>query len=87
MALFIKIATGIIVLLYIFAVNKYQPKTIKKSLKSPLKNNFSAFGNTKAQLTTKEVLKLLGHENHPFSPANTDSNLPADTEVDPIFKP
>lgn len=62
MALFIKIATGIIVLLYIFAVNRYKPKTIKKSLKSPLKNDFSAFGNVKAQLTTKEVLKLLGYE-------------------------
>lgn len=86
MVLFIKIATGIIVLLYVIAVNKYRPKTIKKSLKSPLKNDFSAFGNSKAQLTTKQVLKLLGYENHPNNANITDNNLPADTEIDPKFK-
>lgn len=85
-ALFIKLAIGLVVLLYIIAVNKYRPKTIKKSLKSPLKNDFSAFGKAKAQLITKEVLKLLGHENHPINSDITDPNLPADTDIDPKFK-
>jgi hypothetical protein len=85
MALFIKMATGIIVLLYVIAINKYRPKTIKKSLKSPLKNDFTAFGNGKAQLTTEEVLKLLGYENAIIKPTTTDPNLPTDTEVDPKF--
>lgn len=85
-ALFIKIAIGIIVLLYVFSVNKYRPNTTKKSLKSPLKNDFSAFGKAKAQLTTKQVLKLLGYENHPIKPPTTDPNLPANTEIDPKFK-
>lgn len=82
-ALFIKISVGFIVLLYVFAVNKYRPAPAKKSLQSPLKNDFSAFGNTKPKFTTKQVLKLLGHENHPIKPPFADPNLPTDTEIDP----
>jgi hypothetical protein len=85
-ALFIKISIGFIVLLYVFAVNKYRPNTTKKSLKSPLKNDFSAFGKVKTQLTTKQVLKLLGHENYLNNTDTTDPNLPEDTDIDPKFK-
>jgi hypothetical protein len=82
-ALFIKISVGFILILYVFAVNKYRPAPTKKSLKSPLRNDFSAFGKAKVQMTTKEVLKLLGYENHPIKPPTTDPNLPTDTETDP----
>ncbi len=82
-ALFIKISVGFIVVLYVFAVNKYRPNITKKGLKSSLKNDFSAFGNAKPQLTTKQVLKMLGHENHPTKPSTTDPNLQADTEINP----
>jgi hypothetical protein len=85
-AIFIKISIGFIVLLYVFAVNKYRPAQTKKSLKSPIKNDFTAFGDAKAQLTTKEVLKLLGYENPNTKPTITDSNLPTDTETDPKFE-
>jgi hypothetical protein len=85
MALFIKIATGIIVLLYVLAINKYRPKTLRKSLKSPLKNDFTAFGQAQALLTTKQVLKLLGYENYHTSADITNPTLPADTEIDPKF--
>lgn len=84
-ALFIKLATALVVLLYVFAVNKYRPSPTKKSLKSPLKNDFSAFGKAKAQLTTKQVLKLLGYENHPIKHPAPDPNLPSSTEVDPTW--
>lgn len=62
MSLFIKIATGIIVLLYIIVVNRHKAPPAKKSLKSPLKNDFTAFGYNKPQQSVEEVLKLLGHE-------------------------
>jgi hypothetical protein len=82
-ALFIKISICFIVFLYVFAVNKYRPTPTKKSIKSPLKNDFSAFGKAKSQMTTKEVLKLLGYENTNIKPPSTDPNLPKDTETDP----
>jgi hypothetical protein len=82
-ALFIKISIGFIVFLYVFAVNKYRPTQTKKSLKSPLKNDFSAFGQIKPKLSTKDVLKMLGYENYPIKPPITNPNLPADTETDP----
>ncbi len=55
-ALFIKLATALVVLLYVFAVNKYRPAQTKKSLKSPLKNDITAFGNNKPAVKNLEVL-------------------------------
>lgn len=84
-ALFIKLATALVVLLYVIAVNNYRPAQTKKSLKSPLKNDFSAFGNNKPQLTTQQVLKLLGHEYTTKPDATPNPNLPTSTEVDPTW--